>query len=161
MLTSSISICNVYHSSVHICMHTNSTIASPDCFSLLSEEQSVIAEICAGLSLPSTCPTSISHTHQSSKSPTPSAGIPLTATVGEQLDTNYQVFELPSESSDGTSDHQRPTSCAEILVNTALLTRTEALEAENRRLKDQLRESTARHHCFRYYCLTHLPCLVQ
>ena len=68
--------------------------------------------------------------------------ISLTAPVGEQLETNYQVHELPSES-DAMSDCpsssiqslEVPSKNTEVLVNTALLARIESLEAENRHLK--------------------------
>ncbi len=76
--------------------------------------------------------TPISTSQRASKSATPSSSevVPLTAAIGKQLDSNYQVFELPSESSDGASDNQpanlQVASCAgsqstEIVVNTALL----------------------------------------
>ena len=50
--------------------------------------------------------------------------------VGEQLSTDIGVHELPNE--DGL-----PQSSTEIVVNTALLARIEALEAENARLKSE------------------------
>ena len=54
------------------------------------------------------------------------------APIGEQLDTNFQVHELPS-----VVDAPSQSSEAEVLVNTALLARIEALEAENTQLKSQ------------------------
>ena len=55
---------------------------------------------------------------------------PCIAMVGEQLSTDIGVHELPNE--DGL-----PQSSTEVLVNTALLARIEALEAENARLKSE------------------------
>ena len=52
------------------------------------------------------------------------------APIGEQLETNFQVHELPS-----VVDAPSQSSEAEVLVNTALLARIEALEAENTQLK--------------------------
>ena len=83
----------------------------------------------------------------------------LTTAVGEQLCTEYQIHELPSDSADCLSDslstsisglpsdissqfdiasklmHSTDQSNAEVLVNTALLARIESLEAENEVLK--------------------------
>ena len=69
----------------------------------------------------------------SSRSVTPIISPPTTpciAMVGEQLSTDIGVHELPNE--DGL-----PQSSTEIVVNTALLARIEALEAENARLKSE------------------------
>ena len=52
--------------------------------------------------------------------------------IGEQLETNFQVHELPS-----VVDVPPQSSEAEVIVNTALLARIEALEAENTQLKSQ------------------------
>lgn len=52
----------------------------------------------------------------------------LTTPIGEQLHSDYEVHELPSES--GSSVQQA--SQTDVLVNTALLARIEFLEAENR-----------------------------
>lgn len=54
------------------------------------------------------------------------------APIGEQLETDFQVHELPS-----VVDAPPQSSEAEVLVNTALLARIEALEAENTQLKSQ------------------------
>ena len=54
------------------------------------------------------------------------------APIGEQLETNFQVHELPS-----VVDVPPQPSEAEVLVNTALLACIEALEAENTQLKSQ------------------------
>ena len=48
-----------------------------------------------------------------------------------------------------------PSHSSEILVNTALLARVEALEAENRLLKKQVRDSTAKRQCFRIKHIMH------
>ena len=85
----------------------------------------------------------------------------LTAAVGEQLCTEYQVHELPSDSGDCLSDSfstsisglpsdissqfdsasmlmlSTDQSNAEVLVNTALLARIELLEAEDKVLKSK------------------------
>ena len=54
------------------------------------------------------------------------------APIGEQLEINFQVHELPS-----VVDAPSQSSEAEVLVNTALLARIETLEAENTQLKSQ------------------------
>ena len=54
------------------------------------------------------------------------------APIGEQLETNFQVHERLS-----VVDVPPQSSEAEVLVNTALLARIEALEAENTQLKSQ------------------------
>ena len=73
---------------------------------------------------------------------------PLIATLGEQLDSHYTVHELPTD--DAMSELQcstltstvpgsanaLPDQNAQVLVNTALLARIEALESENKRLKE-------------------------
>ena len=68
----------------------------------------------------------------------------LTSPIGEQLETNYEVHELPSEG-DSTSDcpssrrstsvHDASSQGAEVLVNNALLARIESLQAKNCCLK--------------------------
>ena len=81
----------------------------------------------------------------------------LTACIGEQLLGNYQVHELPSDSTDDTSDylpqshHSLPETSkgSELVVNTALLARIEALEAENQHLKKELKTHEAQHQHFR------------
>ena len=67
----------------------------------------------------------------------------LTVGVGEQLCSEYQVHELPSDTTDGLSEclstslhslpesSQGPSQCTEVIVNTALLACVETLEAEN------------------------------
>lgn len=109
--------------------------------------------------------TPIPSSHRASTSSTPSVCIPLSVAIGEQLDTNYQVFELPSESLDSASDEpavsRNPSHSSEILVNTALLARVEALEAENCLLKKQLRVSTAKCQYFRIKHIQHDDKLVQ
>lgn len=66
----------------------------------------------------------------------------LTVSVGEQLDTNYTVHELPGASSSecnvpssstvATNDQEDSVDC---VVNAGLLSKIELLEAENHRLK--------------------------
>ena len=81
----------------------------------------------------------------------------LTAGIGEQLLGNYQVHELPSDSTDDTSDylpqshHSLPETSkgSELVLNTALLARIEALEAENQHLKKELKTREAQHQHFR------------
>jgi len=57
---------------------------------------------------------------------------PLTALVGEQLDMNYTVHELPTTP---VAAPPVPSAAERNLINRALLTRIESLEAENARLK--------------------------
>ena len=65
--------------------------------------------------------------------------LPLTVQVGEQLEVDYQVHELPGESEntpETTSDCPSPTmEPQQNLISAALLARIEVLEAENARLK--------------------------
>ena len=98
--------------------------------------------------------TSVSPFPQSSRSVTPTEGfhtstpqqISLTAPIGEQLETDYRVHELLSDSEGGASDipststsilHE-PSESREVVVNTALLARIESLEAENRYLQSAI-----------------------
>lgn len=83
--------------------------------------------------------TSMSPVASSSRSVTPSSGnpppppeTPLTASVGEQWEADYHVHELPVERGDTPPLSPRK---EEVLVNTALLSRVEALEAENEYLR--------------------------
>lgn len=69
-----------------------------------------------------------------SRSVTPSEA-PLTVSAGEQWETDYQVHELPSGSTGPTTSQKE-----EVLVNTALLLRIEALEAENTRLRARVNQ---------------------
>ena len=57
---------------------------------------------------------------------------PLTVTVGEQLQSNYQLHELPSDSS-----HTQPPDWTAVLVNNSLLARIEYLESENAHMTEQ------------------------
>lgn len=61
--------------------------------------------------------------------PSSSTVSPIIAAAGEQLDTDYQVHELPGEKESSESS-------STVLVNRALLARIEMLEAENMRLKE-------------------------
>ena len=72
----------------------------------------------------------------------------LTATAGEQLQSDYQVHELPvDDESDSSSLPAGLQSCShpqtEVLINTALLARIEYLEAENAQLKKECSPTTA------------------
>ena len=74
-----------------------------------------------------------------------SEDISLTTPIGEQLEMNYEVHELPSEGDStsncpsascwSTSVHDASSQTAEFLVNDPLLARIESLEAENCCLK--------------------------
>ena len=93
--------------------------------------------------------------------------LPLTAGSGEPLDTNCEVYELPSESSDGAPGNQPETfkksvlqSTEASLVNTALANRIEVLVAENSQLKKQLQQVTARQY-FRIEHIQHDDALVK
>ena len=73
-------------------------------------------------------------------SPTGTSGqTPLVVVACEQLETNYQVHELLSMSGSTDTSTTLPWK-EEVLVNTALLTRIEALEAENSRLRGSLKQ---------------------
>ena len=76
----------------------------------------------------------------SSDSLPPPSESPLTACIGEQLDLDYQVHELPQDIDETSSKKTtpQPRSIAtedENLVNAALMARIEFLEAENVTLK--------------------------
>ena len=58
---------------------------------------------------------------------------PQTVVIGQQLETNYSVYELP------TCDESTNDSCS-VTLNTALLAHVEMLEAENAKLKLQCEE---------------------
>ena len=82
----------------------------------------------------------------SSRSPTPTASTSVTATplpepmitsIGEPLQSDYQMHELPP--GDGGQEASRPCPDSdEVVVNTALLARIEALESQNRVLTEKL-----------------------
>ena len=62
----------------------------------------------------------------------------LTASVGEQLDTNYTVHELPCPGSHVCESHSTSNlsdDSIDYVVNAELLSKIELLEAENRYLK--------------------------
>ena len=73
----------------------------------------------------------------------------LTVAVGEQLQSDYQVHELPGGADDASDSTSLPAglqSCShprtELLVNTALLDRIEYLESENAQLKKECLPAT-------------------
>ena len=82
----------------------------------------------------------------SSRSPTPTASTsvtpapspePMVTTIGEPLQSDYQMHELPP------GDGGQEACCAgpdsdEVVLNTALLAQTEALESQNRVLTEKL-----------------------
>lgn len=114
----------------------------------------------------SATPAPVTLCTSSSISATPDASEPaLRVAVGEQLETDYQVHELPSDSSEYTSEPLlQPTPASqstEVVVNTALLTRVEALEAENHRLNKQLKEVTSKQQHFRIEQIRHDDTLVR
>lgn len=86
------------------------------------------------------------------KIPTTDSTPPLfSAAIGEQLDTDYEVYELPSRESSDSDDIQSqstssaallPSQSSEVIVNTALLARVEALEAENKQLMKRINTPT-------------------
>ena len=77
-------------------------------------------------------PSPSSSLASSSPSPPPAPEPLLTALVGEQLDMNYTVHELPTNP---VAAPPVPSAAEWNLINRALLTRIESLEAENTRLK--------------------------
>ena len=73
----------------------------------------------------------------------------LTVAVGEQLQSDYQVHELPGGVDDASDSSSLPAglqSCShpqtEVLANTTLLARIEYLESENTRLKKECLPTT-------------------
>ena len=92
-------------------------------------------------------------TASASKSPTPILREPLlTAVVGEQLESNYLVHELPSDSSEPSTSSKALTPSQDgmqVTVNRALLAQVELLESENRRLKGELQVRKEKLQCFR------------
>ena len=87
----------------------------------------------------------------------------LTAAVGEQLQTDYQVYELPVGADDESDSSSLPVGFqsyshpqTEVLVNTALLTRIEYLESENVRLKKECSPKTVYFRIEQVKCDDHL-----
>ena len=70
----------------------------------------------------------------------------MVAEVGEQLETDYQLHELPTDDSLSTSTSSGALSSSvsvsgnstRVLVDKALLSRIELLEAQNKELKSKL-----------------------
>ena len=79
-----------------------------------------------------------------SVSPTPSSEpLLLTAAIGEQLDSDHHVHELPSDSYDSSepsTSFQSPDN-TNVVVNRALLSQVEFLQSENQRLKKELQKA--------------------
>ena len=97
--------------------------------------------------------STVSPTPSSSRSVAPSTSEQpaeaLTAAVGEQLQTDYQVYELPVGADDESDSSSLPAglqSCShpqtEVLINIALLARIEYLESENVGLKKECSPKT-------------------
>ena len=89
-------------------------------------------------------PSSQTQPHMS-PSPQLSLDSPLTALVGEQFESDYQVHELPDEtmrSFPGPSNKPSAVSSGkeDCVINAALLARIEVLEADNSRMKKSLSE---------------------
>ena len=89
----------------------------------------------------------------------------LTVAVGEQLQSDYQMHELPGGANDASDSSSLPAglqSCShpqtEVLVHTALLARIEYLESENARLKKECSPTTTH---FRIEQVKHDDCLVR
>ncbi len=81
-------------------------------------------------------PTPVVYT---SASPTPPQVQAMVTSVGEQLDTDYHVYELPGVSKESSpSAIPAPSDSTGIVVNAALLARIEALESQNRVLTNKL-----------------------
>ena len=95
--------------------------------------------------------STVSPTPSSSRLVTPSTfeQPAITVAVGKQLQSDYQVHELPGGADDASDSSSLPAglqSCShpqtEVLVNTALLARIEYLESENARLKKECSPTT-------------------
>ena len=100
----------------------------------------------------SVTPMTASSSRSVTPAPPPSPKV-YTATVGEQLQTDYAVHELPGSSTPRTSSNES------LLVNRALLARIEILEAENTHLKTQLQQGDKDH--FRIESIQHDDKLVR
>lgn len=66
-----------------------------------------------------------------------------TAMIGQQLESDYHVHELP--------DHESTTESCTATISAALLARIEMLEAENTKLKSHSKDMQ----CFRIECIEH------
>ena len=99
-----------------------------------------------------------------SKSPTPIPGASeplLTASIGEPLESEYSVHELPTDSSETSTSQAVSQGSAQVLVNKALLAQVEFLQSENRRLKEELKEVTEKPQHFRVEHIKHSDNLVR
>ena len=79
-----------------------------------------------------------------SVSPMPSSeSLLLTAAIGEQLDSDHHVHELPSDSYDSSepSTSFQSHDNTNVVVNLALLSQVEFLQSENQRLKKELQKA--------------------
>ena len=90
-------------------------------------------------------------------------GTRMSTPIGEVLLSDFSVHELPGECSSesavdtsGLSGHMADTS-TQVTVNTALVARIEALEAENRLLSSKL---SSRQNFFRLECIAHSDSLI-
>ena len=99
-----------------------------------------------------------------SVSPTPSSEpLLLTAAIGEQLDSNHHVHELPSDSYDSSepsTSFQSPDN-TNVVVNLALLSQVEFLQSENQRLKKELQKAIETLQHFRVEHIKHNDKLVR
>ncbi len=93
-----------------------------------------------------------SPTSSRSTTPTSTSEPLLTAAVGQQLESDYRIYDLPSDDSCASTSSRKSTPSqrdTEVVVNKALVARIEALEAENQSLKKQLKEATTKPQYFR------------
>ena len=99
-----------------------------------AKERSVDKQLCESRAQTplSSSSRSVTPASTSTTSPEPDHEV-LTTVVGDQYDSDYEVHELPSV--EEPAHHQPTCSSTEVIVNTALLARIEALEAENQHLK--------------------------
>ena len=84
-------------------------------------------------------PTPVACTSANSTPPLVPVQAAMVADVGEQLDSDYQVHDLPTSDDISESSITATPSCStELVVNAALLARIETLERDNRVLTNKL-----------------------